>query len=58
MGKSKKIALRGSAPHPARAHALNPAIFTFHTSSCFWCTYWERDCEAEARAAERAAAAA
>jgi len=21
-------------------------VFTFHTCSCFWCTYWERDCRA------------
>ena len=36
-----KFSSRGSAPHPARAAALDPVIF--HTSSCFCCTYWERD---------------
>ena len=32
-------------------------IFTFHTSSCFCCTYWERDWEANGQNFPRACGA-
>ena len=42
--KIEKFRFAGLCPAPCQGLApWTPLFFSFHTSSCFCCTYWERD---------------